>query len=423
MPTDQPHNPQQNQLSSGMAYATEKEKFSNRILVVDHDPQVFSFCRQTLEPSGFEVQSLNSHHYIVPLLQQRLFDLILLGLSPTPNNGLDVLGNIRSQTIDLPVVVMAETTQTDSDQMILLEHLSDAVQLGMQGLLIKPFSPDTLHTTVNEVMLKYRHDTSEQWNMIQHLVQTEKLASLGRLVSSIAHEMNNPLQALHSALQLLGKRSLEPQKRQQYQTMAQQEVENLIEVVRRMLDICRPSLEGMRPTNVNALLETVLRMVDDQLTTNKVRVLRDWYPRLPLVAAIGSRLRQLCHHLVANAIEAMPQGGELAIRTYTTNGNGDYRTNLSPNLVRPTRTAGIGVHGPSVVVEVSDTGRGIPVGELPKVFEPFYTTRFDAAGLGLAISHSIVEQHQGQLTISSVEGEGTTVQVRLPALSSSHGAE
>lgn len=169
----------------------------------------------------------------------------------------------------------------------------------------------------------------------------------------------------------------------------------------------------MRPVEVNDLLDAVLPLIESQALEHGVRVLREGPPRLPRVFAISNHLKQVCFNLIFNAVEAMPEGGELCVRAYLA----DEET---PDPEEASYVAVSGGHGassvqiPAVVIEVSDTGQGIPPHELPKIFEPFYTTRTKGTGLGLAVSYSIIEQHHGELAVRSRLGEGTTFRIRLP---------
>lgn len=266
-----------------------------------------------------------------------------------------------------------------------------------------------------QIVLVIARDISGRQRMAQQLLQTEKLAAVGRLSASIAHEINNPLQAIHNSLHLLNNRPLSDDKRQLYLSMAQDEVDRLISIVQRMLDFYRPSRDGvgMRLTNVHELLEAVLGLADKQMQTSRVCVLRDWYPTVPLVLANGNHLKQVYLNLILNAIESMPEGGMLTVRTYVLD-ESDSQAHMEFAVTSAVGSAGHRVIGPSVVVEFSDTGQGIPPDELTKVFEPFYTTRSTGTGLGLAISYSIVEQHHGELSVTSVVGQGTTFRIRLP---------
>lgn len=268
-----------------------------------------------------------------------------------------------------------------------------------------------------QFLLVVARDVSKRWRMAQQLIQTEKLAAVGRLVSSVAHEINNPLQAIYNSLHLLINRPLDDEKRQRYLVMAHEEVERMITIVRRLLDTYRPSREGMRPTDLHNLLHMVMSVLHQQLHESAVRVVYDLYPGLPLVSGISSQLKQVYMSVILNAIESMPEGGVLTVRSYVTSAlatepltrNGHiapYATELKTGEPAPKPDA--------VVIEFSDTGRGIPPDQITKVFEPFYTTRSDGLGLGLAISYGIVEQHQGRLTVSSILGQGTTFSLYLP---------
>jgi signal transduction histidine kinase len=240
-------------------------------------------------------------------------------------------------------------------------------------------------------------DGGERQQSAQRLAQTEKLAGMGRLAASIAHEINNPLQAIQNSLHLLANRSLPDEKRARYFGMAQEQVERLVSLVQRMLNVYQPAREGMRPTAIHPLLEQVLRMSAEQMERGGVVVERDWAEGLPRVVGIASHLKQVFQNLTLNAIEAMPRGGRLVVRTHAADDGGGV-----------------------VLIEFSDNGPGIPASALHAIFEPFYTTKNDGTGLGLAISYSIVEQHGGALSVQS-SGARTTFRVTLPALSGASG--
>jgi two-component system NtrC family sensor kinase len=272
-----------------------------------------------------------------------------------------------------------------------------------------------------QFLLIIARDMSNRWRLAQQLIQNEKLAVAGRLVSSIAHEINNPLQAIQNSLQLLINRSANGNgdKLQRYLLMAQDEVEHLSSIVQRVIDIYRPSPEGMRPTDLHDLLRAVITLVNQQLHTSNVRVVRELHPRLPLVAGISSHLKQVYISLILNAIESMPDGGVLTIRTYVIRDDNGREEPASADqgtaVLNSESTAQPGKRF-RVVVEFSDTGRGISEEELTRVFEPFYTTRSNGVGLSLAISYGIVEQHNGKLTVNSALGQGTTFRLTIPAL-------
>jgi len=222
------------------------------------------------------------------------------------------------------------------------------------------------------------------------LVQAEKMAAIGRLAASLAHEINNPLQAIHNSLHLSLHRGLDEGKRAQYLSMAQGEVQRLIEIVQRMLDFYRPSRGGAAPADLNSVVENVLALAEKRLQHGKVRVHTHLSPGLPLLPIVADQISQVFLNIVINAIEDMPAGGDLYLETQLAEG------------------------GEWVLVNFRDTGVGMSPEQVANLFEPFYTTKPDGTGLGLAISYGIVERHGGTIEVSSRPGQGTTFVVKLP---------
>lgn len=222
------------------------------------------------------------------------------------------------------------------------------------------------------------------------LVQAEKLAALGRMAASIAHEINNPLQAVQNCLHLVINRPLTEDKKAHYLQMAQEEVNRLITIVTRTLDFYRPSKGRAAPTQVNNIVEAVLALAGKRLEQGRVRVKRRLDSTLPDVRAVPDQLTQVFLNLVINAIEAMPEGGELTITTCPGDDGG-------------------------VDISFTDTGPGLTPEEISLIFEPFYTTKATGTGLGLAVSYGIIEQHGGRITVESIPGQGSTFKVHLPA--------
>ncbi len=233
-------------------------------------------------------------------------------------------------------------------------------------------------------------DITEQKQTQAHLIQTEKMAALGRLAASLAHEINNPLQALRSGLSLLMGRQPDAEKRQRYLEVANREVERLITIVERMLDFSRPSAEQREHADVNALLEETLALVGKQLQHARVTVRRQLAPKLPPVEVVAGQIKQVFLNIILNALDAMPDGGEL---TVTTGRNRDRR---------------------AVWIAFADNGVGISAEDLLHIFEPFFTRKFRGTGLGLTISYSIIERHGGRVEVESQVGQGSTFTVFLP---------
>ncbi len=220
------------------------------------------------------------------------------------------------------------------------------------------------------------------------MLQAARLAAVGQLAASIAHEINNPLYAARNCLYLL-QEDVPPELRDsQYLSVAREQLARIAGIIDRMRNFSRPDRGEMAPTNLNEMLEGTLSLVAVNTRHTATRVVFTADPNLPDVTCNGDQLRQVFLNLVLNACDAMPKGGTLTIRT---------------------------VAGPTVaLVEVQDTGVGIPADIRGRLFEPFFTNKAQGTGLGLSISAHIVTQHGGQIEVESEEGKGSTFRIALP---------
>ncbi len=241
----------------------------------------------------------------------------------------------------------------------------------------------------------------EQEQTRAQLIQVEKLSALGRLAATMAHEINNPLQAVQNSLTLIEEEMEGSQRRDEvnrYLQLAGGEVERISNIVRRMRDYYRPAHERLQLTDLLAVLDSVLEVSGKELQHRHITVERLDGRDLPVVQANPDHLRQVFLNLVLNAVDAMPTGGTI-------------RVIASQDQIQP---EGAPRPQPAVRVEISDTGHGMPPEVLARLFEPFFTTKEQGAGLGLSISYSIIEAHNGQITVTSEVGSGTTFHVLLP---------
>jgi signal transduction histidine kinase len=222
------------------------------------------------------------------------------------------------------------------------------------------------------------------------LIQAEKMAAVGRLAASIAHEINNPLQAIHNSLHLTLRPTLSEEKRARYLAMAQEEVERLIDIVRRLLEFYRPSRGRRAVANVNQVIENVLALMNKRIQHQHVLVETNLSPDLPLLHVVPDQLAQVFLNIVINAVEAMSDDGRLVIHTRISDG-GDW-----------------------VQITFADNGPGMDEQTKASIFEPFFTTKSTGTGLGLAISYGIIERHNGEIQVDSAAGAGSIFTVRLP---------
>jgi len=225
----------------------------------------------------------------------------------------------------------------------------------------------------------------------EHLVQAEKLASIGEMSAAVAHGLRNPLASLRAAAQMVRRHPGSPSSTEHLDAIID-EVDRLDRRISHLLSFSRPAPFHPVSESLTRLIEELLPAVAQPLREQRVELEMAVPAALPLVRVDPMQLEQAILEIVSNALDAMPNGGRLRIGAFVADG-------ASPG---------------DVVVEVTDTGGGIPDHVLPSVCEPFFTTRQEGTGLGLAIAKRYVEQNGGRLEIASRPGEGTTVRVRLP---------
>ncbi len=231
------------------------------------------------------------------------------------------------------------------------------------------------------------------------LVQAEKLASIGEMSAAVAHGLRNPLASLRAAAQLVRRHPSSPSATEHLDAIIV-EVDRLDRRITHLLSFSRPAPFHPVSESLPRLIEELLPAVAEPVREQRVELEVDVAATLPRVRVDPMQLEQAILEIVSNALDAMPTGGRLRI---------------GASVVDGTAGADAGGAGGEVVLEVSDTGGGIPAEVLPSVCEPFFTTRQEGTGLGLAIARRYVEQNGGRLEIASRRGEGTTVRLRLPA--------
>lgn len=239
------------------------------------------------------------------------------------------------------------------------------------------------------------------WREVQQQVaQTEKMVAVGQLAAGVMHEINNPLATIGACVEALVVRSggLEPEHRQaveEYLRIVESELERCKSIVDGLLDFSRPKARIKRPADINQVVEDAVFLVRHHHKFKRIELVRDLAEGLPQINANVEQLIQVFLALMLNAIDAMEGKGILKVRT----------------LANPDRPG-------EVFVEVHDTGTGIAREDIPKIFEPFYTTKVMSrgTGLGLSICYGIVQQHDGRIVVESQLGWGSIFRVVLPAV-------
>ncbi len=232
---------------------------------------------------------------------------------------------------------------------------------------------------------KVRERTQELEDAQERLLRSERLATIGQLAASVGHELRNPLGVLQNLLYLLNLKLQDAdEKVQKYLATMQKELLRSDKIVSELLEFSRRRKPSPEPTDLNGVIEEVLSKVS---IPQGIEVVRD-SADLPTVTADHEQLQSVFLNLISNGIQAMPEGGDLTVKTSHSNG--------------------------FVKIAISDTGIGIPETNLKKIFDPLFTTKPKGIGLGLSITKNLIENHGGTMDVESTPNKGSTFLVKLP---------
>ena len=247
----------------------------------------------------------------------------------------------------------------------------------------------------------------ESSQLLERMKERDRLAALGEMAAGLAHEIRNPLGAIKGAAQYLNPASLPGEDGDLLQVIVE-EVNRLNGVVTEFLDYSRPVKSQLAPTDVNDVLQRTVKLLQSQGLPSGIGIEVRLAPDLPRAVGDAEQLKQVFINLALNAVQAMPRGGTLSIRTLDPTGSQpSWRfADVSPRRRSP--------RGDLLEIRFRDTGEGIPAEARERIFIPFYTTKAKGTGLGLAICQRIVKAHNGTIAVESEPGQGTEFIVRLP---------
>ena len=269
-----------------------------------------------------------------------------------------------------------------------------------EDLHLRTRTGDLIPTFINSGVIEYGDqrfiqqicvDISDRKSLEDQLVQSEKMAAIGQLAAGIAHEIRNPLgiimNALYDLSEIVDGANAEVGEDLR---IAREEMERVQAIINNLLEFSRESKAELEPVDVNDLLRKTLLLMNKHLQNSEVRVVTD-LGEIGLCNANQNALRQIFLNLITNAVQAMPHGGDLRVRTAL---GADNR----------------------MLLEFSDTGIGIPKHQIKDIFNPFFTTKSpgQGTGLGLSVVHSVVRRYRGDIRVRSTPNAGTTFTIELP---------
>ena len=268
---------------------------------------------------------------------------------------------------------------------------------------------DNLQTATTELenwsqQLEYKvQKKSEELGAAQNeLMHIERLASLGKLSSSVAHEINNPLSGILVYTKLVHKLLSNPEvtsdKKElmlKHLKLIESETKRCGDIVKGLLDFSKKDQEDFEPKNLHEILDDTYDLMSHSIKIANIRFIRDFKAKSDLIYCSPNQVKQACMAILVNSSEAVTENGEIIVRT--SNPDED-----------------------SIVLEIIDNGIGIAAEDIPHIFEPFFSTKQEVhgIGLGLAISHGIIQSHKGKIQVKSEPGQGTTISITLPLIRS-----
>ena len=227
-----------------------------------------------------------------------------------------------------------------------------------------------------------------------YMRRADRLASLGTLTAGLAHEIRNPLVAIKTFTQLLPERLEDEEFRNHFINIASSEVDRISSLITELLDFAKPSDPKFEFEDINGILDGMILLVSTESKKKQINIIKNYIPNLPPIKIDREQIKQVFLNILLNSVEATPERGEITVKTRSF-------------VAKPGGE-------PYIQIELADNGRGIPAEHLEDIFTPFYTTKDKGSGLGLSISHQIVQDHRGYIDVESELDKGTSFFVNLP---------
>jgi signal transduction histidine kinase len=352
----------------------------SKILVVDDNFEFIDLIRRVLESKDFQVSVALDGKTAIEKALADVPDLVLLDLRLPDAPGDEVLRRVKNIDKDIAVIVI---TGYGGEQVAV-----DLMRKGAIDFLSKPIDHEVLLKSIKNA-LEIRAAQVEDRLF-------DRYPSLERFFPFLAHEVRNPLHAISGALAIIQRRSdLKDDLLAQSIKIINEEVHHLNEFVQECLNFVRPpNIVRFIEVEINEVISVVMNIISHMLEpeSKRIKIVTEFYPHLPKIYGNYEEIKQAFLNIVKNGFEAMPEGGQLTVKTCCKSDSPKY-----------------------IEVTFIDTGTGIKKENMNNLFSPFFTTKLRGTGLGLAICRRIItERHHGRIYIESKEGGGTTVRVELP---------
>jgi signal transduction histidine kinase len=345
-----------------------------RILIVDDDRQSRILLSVRMEQDGYEAVCAEDGLDALGKLEEKLPDLILLDLIMPRMNGYQLLKELKEDERTRYIPVLMITAMANTDERI------RGLELGAEDFITKPYNMFEVSARIKS-FLRTR-------GLQARLRESEKMAAFGEIVDGIAHELRNPLMTIGGLARRFEALEVEPESVNEYARMITASVERMERMVQRIADFKDVLASKRVPGELNAVLDSALEEIKVKVSKAGIELAVEFDPQLPPLDMDEASLKVAISNILQNSLEAIEGAGWIKVRTSFEDG--------------------------SVILAISDSGRGMDSEFIEKVFNPFQSSKMTGAGLGLTISSRVVHDHGGVIDIESVVGKGTLFTLAFP---------
>jgi len=366
-----------------------------KMLLIENNSITRLMFEKQFRGMGHEVTACAKAETGLEAYHQTFYPLIILDLGLPEMDGFEFSRRIRAFPQSDQTMILVITAYNAAD------YLQTALEAGADDFLTKPVREDLLRArlTILEKQLQNlarRKQTEEDLKKAykeleatqQELVRTKTLVALGEFAAGLAHEIRNPLANIHSSAQYCLKKERSEEQLNKHLSIILRNAERANKIIKDLLDFAKPQALSFTLSPIGEIIERACNLTEAKRSDQGVGVEKHYQEHLPAAMIDETLLEQAFINLILNALDAMQDGGMLSITVST--------------------------EGAELVITFGDTGEGIPPQDLEKIFNPFYTTKPDGVGLGLSVTHRIIQAHQGKIDVASQVQKGSKVTVRLP---------
>ncbi len=374
--------------------SAKKMSYKRKALVADDDTNILNALKFFIEEEGYNVITADDGEEAIDAFKREKPQITFLDYKMPKKDGIEVMKWIRENQPETGIIMMsAFGTELKT---------VDIIEAGADDYIKKPFDIKSIHEICDKAFNRYnirlidrqfKEKVMEREMMIEQLRQAEKLSSIGTLVSSITHELGNPLLGIivHSEL-LMSNIKLSDEIKGDLKKI-HKEANRCATIAKNLLSFARKYKIEKKPVNINEILQSIIILIEYQLKINKIQLIIDLDDNIPVISGDTHHIQQVFLNIITNAYQAMNEHGKGGLLTIKTEGFDDK----------------------SISISFKNNGPPIPDEHLHKIFEPFFTTKGvdKGTGLGLSIAYGIIKDHGGSISAGNIE-DGVVFKIALP---------